>query len=115
MSRIRTGVSITPSQSAAGTDGSSTLPRVLTFKPYTRPCMVWNNTGNGRSIIVKLNATDATDFGGGSDDGAGYFSIPDGSSVEVSLGGLLCIDRVSFITTNSEDDLDDVEVHGWSA
>jgi hypothetical protein len=62
---------------------------------------------------VKLNATDATDFGGASSDGAGHFPINDGAAVEVSLGNILSITRVSFITTDAGDDLDDVGVVGW--
>jgi len=112
-SRPRSGIPVVPGQVSAGTDGNLTSPRVYEFATYARPVMIWNNTGNGNPIRVKLNSSDATDFGGGSDDGLGHFVIPDGSSVEVSLGGLLNVKRISFVTTDGGDDLDDVEVHGW--
>ena len=115
MGLYRSGSAVVPTQTSAGTDGSATLPQVVEFERYTRPCVVYNNTGNGNIIRVKLNATDATDFGGGSSDGAGHFPIKDGEATDVSMGGMVNVQRVSFITTAGGDDLDDVEIHGWSA
>lgn len=113
MADIRAGAATRSTIQSSGTDGSATLPRVFVFDPYARPCIVRNATGNGRHIIVKLNATDDTDFGGVSDDGLGYFRINDGWAVEVSMRGDLCVERVSVITTDAGDDLDLVSVVGW--
>lgn len=109
---VRAGTSIQGTTTSAGTDGDSTDPRVVTFDPYVRPVIVHNNTGNDNAIFVKLNATAATDFGGASDDGAGHFPINDGAAVEVSLGGLVDVGRISFVTAQG-DDLDNVVVVGW--
>lgn len=114
MGKIRVGESITPTTISPGIDGNLTSPRVVEFDLYARPVIVHNNTGNGNKILVKLNATDDTDFGGGSDDGIGYFPVNDEAAVEVSLGGILSVKRVSFVTTDGGDDLDNVEVHGWN-
>ncbi len=113
MGQSRTGTPILPTVVSTGTDGSATLPRVVTFPGNTRPVLVYNNTGNGNPIRVKLNSSDATDFGGGSDDGPGHFEIADTKSVEVSLGGILSIKRVSVVTTAGGDDLDNVPIVGW--
>lgn len=110
---VRVGLPTIPTTISSGTDGSATSPRVVEFATYARPCVVYNNTGNGNVIRVKLNATDAIDFGGGLDDGIGHFPIKDGEATDVSMGGILDIARVSFVTTAGGDDLDDVEVHGW--
>jgi len=114
MSLYRSGTSETPTQTAAGTDGSAVLPRIFKFNKYARPCIVYNNTGNGNVIRVKINATDDTDFSGGSSDGIGHFPILDGTATDVSMGGMVNITRVSIVTTAGGDDLDDVEVHGWA-
>lgn len=113
MPKPRPGSAVTPTTDSAGTDGSAILPRVMTFPTYTRPCVVYNNTGNTNVIRVKVNATDATDFGGASSDGVGHFPINDGAATDVSMGGMINVQRVSFVTTAGGDDLDDVEVHGW--
>ena len=113
MNEIQGGAPVQPTQTSAGSDGNITSPRVLEFSTQAWPVILWNNTGNTRAVRVKLNATDALDFGGGSDDGLGYFAIPDGSSVEVTLRGMLNVKRISFVTTDAADDLDNVEVHGW--
>lgn len=112
-SRPRSGSSVEPTQASAGADGNLTSPRVYTFDPYVRPVIVCNFTAGGRVIRVKVNATAATEFGGGSDDGLGYLTVADDDWVDVSLGGLVNVTRISFVTTNAADDLDDVEVHGW--
>ncbi len=75
---VRAGSGIKPTQIAAGTDGSAILPRRFEFRSAgsltsARPTIVWNRTGGGREIRVKVNASDVLDFGGSSDDGVGYF------------------------------------------
>lgn len=114
MPKPRAGTSVVPTTTSVGTDGSATVPRVVEFTSYARPCIVYNNTGNGNVIRVKLNATDATDFGGASSDGVGHFSINDQTATDVSMGGGINVKRVSFVTTAGGDDLDNVEVHGWT-
>lgn len=115
MAEIRAGAAITPTVSSQGADGSATDPRVFQFETaYARPCIVRNATGNGRAIHVKLNVESDEDFGGSRDDGGGYFPINDGWAVEVSMRGQLCIERVSVITLDAADDLDDVLVRGWT-
>lgn len=114
MGKIRVGEATVPTTISDGADGNVTSPRVLEFPFNTRPVIVHNNTGNTRAILVKLNATNDSDFGGASDDGIGHFPINDGAAVEVSMGGILNVHRVSFVTTDAADDLDDVEVHGWN-
>ena len=114
MASYRSGSSEIPTQIAAGTDGSAVLPRIVEFDRYARPCTVYNNTGNGNVIRIKINATDATDFSGASSDGVGHFPIADGAATEVSMGCKVNVKRVSFVTTAGGDDLDDVEVHGWA-
>ena len=116
---VRTGPPRVPAIEKSGTDGNVTAPRVVTFKGgdsgvAARPCLVHNNTGNGNAILVKINPTDAIDFGGASDDGAGHFRICDGDTTDVSLGNVLSIERLSFVTTDSGDDLDNVIVVGWT-
>ena len=113
MALYRSGPSEVPTQTAAGTDGSAVLPRIVEFDKYARPCIIYNNTGNGNVIRVKITATSATDFSGASSDGIGYFPISDGAATDVSMGGMVNIQKVSFVTTAGGDDLDDVEVHGW--
>jgi hypothetical protein len=65
-------------------------------------------TGNGNAIRVKINSDD-TNF----TTDLGYFSINDGFAVDVSLGGLVNVQSVSFITIAGGDDLDNVSVVGW--
>ena len=111
---VRTGTPVLPVTRSAGTDGSATLPRVYTFDPPVRPCIIYNHTGNGNQIRVKLNSTDETDFGGASSDhAAGHFPVNDETATEAALGHILAISRVSIITTAGGDDLDDVGVIGW--
>jgi hypothetical protein len=99
-----------PSTVQAGTDNDLDDPRILRFKDKdARPCLVTNLTGGGRHIRVKVN-TD-TDF----DPEAGFFTIPDQRTLDVSVGGLIAVNRVSFVTLNAADDLDDVKVYGWVA
>lgn len=118
MSAVRVGAGTKPVTISSGTNGDVTDPRRLQFQRATRPfgarpVTVWNKTGGGRAIYIKLNAGDDIDFGGANDDGSGYFPINDGSAVEVTMGGLLSVERVSFVTINAADDLDNVEVTGW--
>jgi hypothetical protein len=87
----------------------------MEFGTYARPCVVYNNTGNGNVIRVKVNATDDTDFGGGSSDGVGHFPVKDAAATDVSMGGMINVQRVSFVTTAGGDSLNNVEVHGWVA
>jgi hypothetical protein len=110
---VRSGTSTVPTTIASGTDGSPVLPRIVEFTEYARPCVVYNNTGNNNVIRVKVNATDDTDFSGASTDGIGHFPILDGTATDVSMGGILDVHRISFVTIAGGDDLDDVEVHGW--
>lgn len=108
VTRVRTGPPVVPTQTAAGTDGSATLPRVLEFDTYAGPCIVHNLTGNSNAIRVKWNS-DNTDF----TDELGYISVNDGTATDISMGGLVNIVSVSFITTDGGDDLDNVKVSGW--
>lgn len=110
---VRGGAPTSPTMVSSGADGNLTNPRVFTFDPYARPVILFNKTGGSKVILVKINATDDTDFGGSSDDGTGHFPIKDGESAEISLGGILNIHRVSFVTTDGADDLDKVNLTGW--
>jgi hypothetical protein len=105
----RVGVPTRATQVTAGTDNDLTAPRVVQFSNYGRPVIVANQTGNGNAIRVKINATD-TNF---STD-LGHFSINDGFAVDVSLGGLVNVVTVSFVTLAGGDSLDNVGVVGWT-
>lgn len=116
MYKTRNGAATAPTVTTAGTDGSLTAPRVVTFvNTYVRPCFVMNGTGGGRAVKVKVNAPASNDFDNDSDDdGPGYFTIADGETKDVSAGGLINVSTVSFVTLNGADDLDNVAVVGWS-
>lgn len=116
--KFRSGPPVEGTQAAAGTDGSTTDPRIILFDPYIRPCIVMNGTGNGNVIRVKINTetngTVSNDFDNDADDdGPGYFTIADGETADVSLWGLISVHSVSFITTAGGDDLDKVTAVGW--
>lgn len=113
--KIRSGPAIPPTATDnAGTDGSLTDPRVVSFSPYVRPCIVMNGTGNGNDILIKINVDNTNDFDNDSDDdGPGYYAVADGETVDVSLLGMISVDRVSFVTLDGGDDLDKVAVVGW--
>ena len=106
--RVRTGPPATPTQTAAGTDNSTTDPRILTFAKYAIPCIVHNLTGNGNAIRVKWNSS-TTSFV----TELGYISINDGTATDISMGGLVNVVSLSFITIAGGDDLDNVKVTGW--
>lgn len=117
--KVRTGVPVAPQTTEnAGTDNDDTDPRVLKFNKYARPCIVSWPAGNTSAIKVKVNAgVDATsaianDFASGG-DGPGYFTIAVGAEKDVSFEGIVAVQRVSFVTQNAGDDLDDVSVVGW--
>lgn len=58
----------------------------------------------------------ADDFDGDSDDdGVGHIAIPKGESQDVSMGGMVKIQSVSFVTLHASDDLDTVSIVGWEA
>lgn len=124
--KLRAGAATTGTEAAAGTDNSQTDPRIITFDPPVRPCIITNHCTNA-AVLVKVNAelngTVSNDFDNDSDDdGLGHFALPpnDGavslspSWVDLSLGGAVNVHSVSFITTNAGDDLDDVSVVGWA-
>lgn len=118
MATVRTGPATIATQVSAGADGNLTSPRRVIFgradRPQpARPVTVWNKTGNGNPIYVKINTSTDTDFGGSTDDGVGYFPINDGAAVDVSMGNKIAVQNVSFVTTDAGDDLDDVLVSGW--
>jgi hypothetical protein len=71
--------------------------------------VVANQTGNGNAIRVKVNS-DNTNF----TTDLGHFSINDGFAVDVSMGGLINVTKLSFITLAGGDDLDNVGVVGWT-
>ncbi len=115
--KVRANAPAEPVVSANGTDGSATDPRIATFfnaagtnESYATPCLVHNLTGNGNAIRVKINSS-TTGFTRATE--LGYLSINDGFSVDVSMGGLVQVRTVSWITTDGGDDLDDVQVIGW--
>lgn len=131
MSRTRAGAPNTGTEVASGTDNSLTDPRIILFSNPVRPCIVTNHCTN-REILVKvnteLNGTVSETFT--AVNGLGHFVIPpketkfvadggtdapDGGArhVDVSLGGQIAVHSVSFCTTDSSDDLDDVSVVGW--
>ncbi len=114
--RTRANAPVTPTVSSSGTDGSSTAPRVAAFfddngvnKSYAIPCIVHNLTGNGNAIRVKINSSTPSFV-----TELGHFSINDGFAVDVSMGGLVQVRDISWITIDAGDDLDDVQVVGWT-
>ena len=116
---VRAGAPVTGTTAANGTDNSLTDPRIILFDPGLRPCIVANGTGNGNNIRVKCNTeltgTVSDDFDNDSDDtGPGFFSVSDGETIDVSIGGRIAVHSVSFVTLAGGDDLDDVSVVGWA-
>jgi len=133
LGRARTGAPTTGTQAAPGTDDSLVLPRIITFQKPVRPCIVTNHCTNAE-ILIKVNvevkdASAVTEVFSQA-AGLGHFVIPPkvtdfltpaaegpptGSpcSVDVSLGGQIAVHSVSFVTTDSGDDLDDVSVVGF--
>lgn len=68
--------------------------------------------GDPGTVIVMT--TDDFD-GDADDDGVGHLAIPIGGSAEVTQGGMIKIQSVSFVTLAAGDDLDDISVVGWEA
>lgn len=132
LGRTRSGAPVTGTQAVAGTDGSLTAPRLITFNTPVRPCIVTHH-GQNDELLIKVNvelkdATSITDDFSTGATGKGMFVLPpkvtlaDASKdppeggecyVDVSLGGLIAVHSVSIATVNSSDDLDDVSVVGW--
>lgn len=127
----RSGAPVTGTTAADGTDNSLVLPRIITFSKPVSPCIVTHH-GVNDELLVKVNTENKS---GGTvtetfsqANGLGHFVIPpkvtfadaskdppEGSAnyVDVSMGGQLAVESVSFCTTNGSDDLDDVSVVGW--
>jgi hypothetical protein len=73
-----------------------------------------NGTGNGNDIFIKINADASNDFDNDADDdGIGYFAVADGETVDVSLGGSIDVEKVSFVTLDAADSLDKITTVGW--
>jgi len=99
---------------SAGTDNSATAPRVVLFRNPVRPCIVSVPATFNAAVRVKVNAVAANDFDNDADDdGPGYWTIAVGATEDVSIQGRISISRVSFVTADAADDLDDVSVVGW--
>ncbi len=128
LGRTRSGAPNSGTQAADGTDGSMVLPRIILFDDPARPCIVTNH-GTTDEILVKVNVevngTVSETFTQA--NGLGHFVIPpkvtladaakdppEGGEcwVDVSMGGLIAVHSVSFVTVSG--DLDDVSVVGWS-
>ena len=115
---VRAGPPIQGTVANSGTDGSQTDPRIILFAGVVRPAFIMNATGNGNVIRVKVNTetegTVSNDFDNdGDDDGWGHFSVCDDGTLDLSVLGGLCIESISYITTDAGDDLDNVSVVGW--
>ncbi len=128
--KTRSGAPTTGTEAASGTDDSLVLPRIIIFNPPVRPCIVTNHCLTDEVLVkvnTELNGTVSETFSQA--NGLGHFIIPpkvtltDASKdppeggprqVDVSLGGQIQIHSVSFCTTDSGDDLDDVSVIGWA-
>lgn len=110
----RTGAPVTDKSATlvqAGTDNDLTDPRILDLGKPCRPCWVTNHNTNA-ALRVKVNSQ--TNFDDTSeDDGVGHISVPAGQSVEVSAGGIIEVQSLSFATQNVADDLDQVGVAAW--
>lgn len=132
LGKARSGIPLEGTTAANGTDNSLTAPRIIIFDTPARPCIVTNHCQNSEILVkinTELNGTVSNDFDNDSDDdGLGHFVIPpkvtlvDASKdppeggecwVDVSLGGLVTVHSVSFVTTHASDDLDEVSVVGW--
>jgi hypothetical protein len=131
---VRSGAPATGTRAVDGTDDSLTLPRVITFDPPVRPCIVTHH-GTNDELLVKVNTevlgvTTVTETFS-QDNGLGHFVLPpkntdfladasDGpptgsaNHVDVSCGGQVAVHSVAFCTTHASDDLDDVSVIGFS-
>lgn len=115
---VRAGPAVAPTTITGeeGTDNSKTAPRVMEFNTPTRPVIVSIPSTFNAVVNVKINAAAANDFDNDADDdGPGYFTVAVGATVDVSLEGQVAIEKVSFVTNNAGDDLDDVSVVGWPA
>lgn len=112
---VRSGPAVGPDiVIAAGTDNDSTDPKVVGFTVGVRPCLVSVPGTFTSAIRCKMNALAANDFDNdGDDDGTGYVTIAVGSHEDLSIGGRILVDKVSFVTQNAGDDLDLVSVVGW--
>lgn len=133
MAKKRAGAPVTGTEVASGTDDSLVLPRIITFSKPVSPCIVTHH-GTNDELLVKVN-TEINSEGTVTEtfsaaNGLGHFVIPPkntdfladtgdgpptGSAchVDVSCGGLIAVESVSFCTTHASDDLDDVSVVGW--
>ena len=112
---IRAGAPVGGTQAADGTDNDLTDPRIILFSKPVSPCVVYNKTGNGNDIIVKINTettgTVAEDF---SANPFGHFNVKDGESVDASIRRSIAVESISFVTLDGADDLDNVSVVGWN-
>lgn len=114
LGRARTGAATEPTVETAGTDNDLTAPQVVKFDTPAKPVYISVPAGFAASIRVKVNADADNDFDNDSDDdGPGYHVVAAGATKELSEQGCLSLERVSFVTQDAGDDLDDVSIVGW--
>lgn len=115
---VRAGAPVTGTQAAAGTDNSLTDPRIITFSPNVRPCLVRLAAAvqaNTAPVLIKVNVEDSgtvsDDFNTGTPAHYALSAITD--TIDVSEGGQISVRSISIATQHNDDDLDDVAVVGY--
>ncbi len=115
---VRAGAPVTGTQAAAGTDNSLTDPRIITFSPNVRPCLVRLAAavdGAGAPVLIKVNTevdeNVSDDFNTGTK--AHYALSAITTTIDVSEGGQVSVRSISIATQHNDDDLDDVMVAGY--
>jgi len=114
--KMRAGSPTVATLITVGTDNDATAPRLVNFGAlYAKPCFVSTPIAFSAAVRIKINVPVTDDFSGAAMvTGPGYYTCAPGASVDVSLGGLIAVEQVTFITQNAADDLDLVSVVGWT-
>ncbi|KKL17321.1 hypothetical protein LCGC14_2486710 [marine sediment metagenome] len=115
---VRAGAPVTGTQAAAGTDNSLTDPRIITFNPGVRPCLVRLAAAVQATtapvlvkVNVEVNGVVSDDFDTGT--AAHYALSAITTTIDVSEGGQVSVRSISIATQHNDDDLDDVMVAGY--
>lgn len=95
---------------ATGTANDDTDPARWTFTSAAHPVLFRNFSGG--ALRVKVNAPN-DDFQSSADTGTGYWSIADGTTHDLSEGGLISVENVSAVSDDAGHDPDDASVVGF--
>ena len=115
---VRAGAPVVGTSAAAGTDNSLTDPRIITFSPNVRPCLVRLTEAvddTTSPVLVKVNVEANGNVSDDFDTGtpAHYALSAITTTIDVSEGGQVSVRSISIATQHNNDDLDDVMVVGY--